>query len=480
MVSQSIGDIDLSVEVLKGVSAKFTQAVLGFAGTILFARILGPTSFGGFYLVMSLVRVVDWPTRGLATAAKKRYSESDSSRKEIVGAQVIANLALIGVVGVIAIVFQERLISYSGVDSAPSLFFIMFVALVFFYPFQQLLTARGLVGLQAWNDTVRSVTTFLLQLGLVLAGWGVAGMAVGWTLSTVLAVPITFYFLRTVPALPSIETLRSLFSYAKYSSLTAIAGKTYARYDVLLLGLVIGPAASGYYEAALKLSVPATFVATIAGSGLMAKVSNRHNKGQNIDQTVSDTLSYSSILAIPMFFGGVIISEQLVVTAYGAKYREAAVLLVGLLLYQLVRTQSRVLTQTLSGMDMPDLIMRISVVTLVTNVVLGYGLLITVGLIGVVIGTVVAESVRYLCNAMFVHRYEPNVTIIPRQIRLQVLSSGLMCAVVFLLERVVKINSFVILGTIVGAGACVYGVSLFVLSDHFRDTCTRILSNFVG
>mgnify|MGYP007091109036 FL=1 len=46
MVSQSIGDIDLSVEVLKGVSAKFTQAVLGFAGTILFARILGPTSFG--------------------------------------------------------------------------------------------------------------------------------------------------------------------------------------------------------------------------------------------------------------------------------------------------------------------------------------------------------------------------------------------------------------------------------------------------
>jgi O-antigen/teichoic acid export membrane protein len=181
-----------------------------------------------------------------------------------------------------------------------------------------------------------------------------------------------------------------------------------------------------------------------------------------------------------MFFGGVIISEQLVVTAYGAKYREAAVLLVGLLLYQLVRTQSRVLTQTLSGMDMPGLIMRISVVTLVTNVVLGYGLLITVGLIGVVIGTVVAESVRYLCNAMFVHRYEPNVTIIPRQIRLQVLSSGLMCAVVFLLERVVKINSFVILGTIVGAGACVYGVSLFVLSDHFRDTCTRILSNFVG
>lgn len=479
MASQSIGDIDLSKEVLKGVSAKFTQAALGFAGTILFARILGPASFGGFYLIMSLVRVVDWPTRGWATAGKKRYSESVSPRREIIGAQILANVALIGAVGGIVIVFREWLISYTGVDSAPSLFFVLFVALVFFYPFQQLLTARGLVGLQAWNDTARSVTTFLFQLGLVLAGWGVAGMAVGWTISTILAVPVTFYFLRTLPSLPSVETLRSLFSYAKYSSLTAIFGKTYSRYDILLLGFVIGPTASGYYEAALKLSVPATFVATIAGSGLMAKVSNRHDKGQNIDQTVSDTLSYSSILAIPMFFGGLVISEQLVVTAYGAEYREAAVLLVGLLFYQLVRTQSRILTQTLSGMDMPDLIMRISVVTLVTNIVLGYGLLVAVGPIGVVIGTVVAESIRYFCNAVLVHKYEPDVTLVPKQFRLQVLSSGLMCVIVFLLERSSTIDSFVILGAIVGAGACVYGVSLFALSDHFRDTCTRVLSNFV-
>lgn len=476
MTSQNTADVDLSIEALKGVSAKFTQAILGFVGTILFARILGPTSFGGFYLIMSLVRVIDWPTRGWAMAGKKRYSESSSPRREIVGAQILVNIILIGIVGGVAIVLQWRLVSYTGVDSAPILFFITFVGLVFFYPFQQMLTAQGLVGLQAWNDTVRSVTTFLFQLGLVVAGWKVAGMAVGWTLSTILAVPVTFYFLRVVPSIPSTGTLRSLFSFAKYSSVTSIFGKTYRRYDVLLLGLVVGPAASGHYEAALKLSVPATFVATIAGSGLMAKVSNRYSKGQSIEQTVSDTLSYSSILAIPMFVGGLVISKPLVVTAYGPEYSEAAILLIGLLLYQLIRTQSRILTQTLSGMDKPDLIMRISVITLVINIALGYSLLVTIGPIGVVIGTVIAEFIRYICNAILIRQFESAVSLIPRQFKMQVFSSTLMCIPVFLITSEISVDSFVVLSAIVGIGACVYFISLFALSNHFRDTCMRVFN----
>lgn len=177
-----------------------------------------------------------------------------------------------------------------------------------------------------------------------------------------------------------------------------------------------------------------------------------------------------------MFVGGLVISKPLVVTAYGPEYSEAAILLIGLLLYQLIRTQSRILTQTLSGMDKPDLIMRISVITLVINIALGYSLLVTIGPIGVVIGTVIAEFIRYICNAILIRQFESAVSLIPRQFKMQVFSSTLMCIPVFLITSEISVDSFVVLSAIVGIGACVYFISLFALSNHFRDTCMRVFN----
>jgi len=478
MTEDNVGELDLSVEVVKGSAAKFTQAILGFAGTIIFARALGPASFGGFYLLMSLVRVLDWPTQGWASAGKKRYSEKSSVKNEIVGAQLLVNLALISIAVVTASVAGDFLVSYTGVQNAPILFVLMFAALIFFYPFQKLLTAKGYVSLQAWNDTLRSVTTFGFQLALVLVGWGAAGMSVGWALSTALAVPISFYYLKIWPALPSVSTLRSVWSFARYSMVTSIFSMAYGRYDVLLLGFVVGTAASGYYEAALKLSVPATFVSTIAGSGLMAKVSNRFSKGESFHRTVSRTLSYSSILAIPMFFGGLVLSKQLVVTAYGQEYRSAAALLVGLLFYQIVRTQSKILVRTLSGMDKPRLIMWVSATTLGLNVIVGYALLLEIGPVGVVVGTIIAELLRYVVTAYYVHQLAPDITILPSLLRYQAVASGLMAAVVYFVAQSTSINSFLVLGTIVGLGGIIYFAALVLLSENFRYICQRMLSNF--
>jgi len=480
MSDSTVGDVDLSLEVLKGVSAKFTQAILGFAGTILFARILGPTSFGGFYILMSLVQVVNWPTEGWAIAGKKRYSEAESEKNEILGAQALLNLGLIVFVIIVSVLFANQLVSYTGIESAPYLFPLLVTTLVFFGPFQKLLTAEGHVSLQAWNDTLRSVTTFLFQIGLVFIGWGAVGMAIGWAASTALAVPITFHYIGVRPNVPSLSTLRSIVDFAKYSTWSAVFNMAYTRYDVLLLALILGPASSGYYEAALKLSIPASFISTIAGSGLMAKVSHRYSTGREFHQTVSRTLSHSTVLAIPMFFGGAVVAEDLVVTAYGSEYRSGAALLIGLLLYQVIRSQGKILTRTLSGIDRPNLIFRISGVVLAVNIVVGYALLIQIGPVGVVVGTVASEFLRYVLNAYYVRQYATDITLFPSELRHQTISGLVMAGVVYLLHGWVAVNSFIVLGTIIGFGAVTYVAALSVLSSEFRNTLFRALSGVLS
>jgi len=43
-------EVPFGLEVTRGVLAKFLMAIIGFAGTIIFARILGPVALGGSIL----------------------------------------------------------------------------------------------------------------------------------------------------------------------------------------------------------------------------------------------------------------------------------------------------------------------------------------------------------------------------------------------------------------------------------------------
>ena len=49
----------LSRETLGGTIAQFVMAAIGFVGTIIFARWLGPSAFGGVYLLFALVKFAD-------------------------------------------------------------------------------------------------------------------------------------------------------------------------------------------------------------------------------------------------------------------------------------------------------------------------------------------------------------------------------------------------------------------------------------
>jgi len=89
-----------------------------------------------------------------------------------------------------AAVASSWLATYTGLPDAPVLFVVLLFAVTLFEPLDLIVQARGRVGASMWTDTLRSLLTFPLQFGLIVPGFGAAGMAYGLAAATFLTVPV--------------------------------------------------------------------------------------------------------------------------------------------------------------------------------------------------------------------------------------------------------------------------------------------------
>jgi len=468
-------EVNLSMEVSKGLVAKVVMALIGFVGTIVFARVLGATKFGSYYLLLMIAEILKKPVDGWGAAAKKRYSELSSPKDEIIGIQILLPIILITVVAIVAYPFENSVVEYTGMSESYLLLVFLLGTLSIYSAFESILSATGQIGRQTGIDTVRSVLTLALQAVFVWYGMGAFGMAYGLGFATLLSVPLLIWSFEFSVEIPTWGTVRSLATFAKDSIPYAFVSKAWDRYDIFLIGLVLSPPIVGYYEVAYKLVVPATFVSGMIGSIMMPRTSNLQSKGEDITADIANSLSFASLFAIPIFFGALAIPEKLVVTAYGAEYREAATLLVGLALFQVFNTQSKVFGDILAGLDRHHLNLRIALVAFAVNVVLGYLLIYEYGALGVVIATVVASVIEYSAGAYLLSLYDlPSVS---RTVIYEILAGILMYVALIPLARFVSIESWFTLFLVVGIGAVIYFTVLFVVSARIRGVVQSLLGN---
>ncbi|WP_181687174.1 oligosaccharide flippase family protein [Halorhabdus salina] len=463
------------LEVSKGFVAKVILMVIGFLGSIVFARTLGPAVYGAYHVLVSVANILDNPIRGLGTACQKRISEHDRDNGAILTIG-LGGTTLIGA-GTVGILFvASPYLDVFDIQNGTVLAGIVFIGLIFFKILQPLISGTGHFGTSIVLDMVRSIFTIPLQLFLVSFGLGVAGMVYGLAVASLAMVPISLYVLNTRLSIPSRQTVRDVLSYAKFSIPNGFIGSAYGQLDILLLGAVLGSGASGQYKIALQLSLPATLLSMVMGTGLLSEVSSRESQDKEIAQQVTNNVVFASLLAIPMFFGALAMPESIVVTVFGSEYRHAAPLLVGLMIYQIIRTQSSQISSVIEGIDRPDLMLYLNGVTLVVNLTLGIALVYQIGVIGVVAATIVAEGTKF-GTMTAVARKEVAYDPLPRPVVYEAIAGGVMFIVVKMIHQWWGVASWFDLLALVGLGAVIYAVVLVSLSDIFMHTARQILSD---
>lgn len=462
-------DTDLRDQVSKGLLAKFTMMILGFAGMIVFARVLGASGFGAFYLLVTLEAFADQPIVGVAQAAKKRLSEDGASEPEIVGVQIGLYLVFVAAMLLIAWIFRAHIAFYAGIDGAWIYFIALIIALPLFQMTSNMLGATAKVGLVTWIDTLRSAFTLPFQVALVLLGYGVLGMTAGLAAATLFTVPVAFYYLHIRPEIPDRDTLKSVWRYARYSIMTSTMNMSQNKLGLVLIGIGLTPAIAGYYEAALKATMPAVFVAGIAGNGLLAKVSDADSRGADPTDDVRNVMAFGSVLAVPVLFGVATMPRRFIVTAFGEEFAPAALFLVIFGLYRLVQTQTMPLKQTLRGLDRPDIELYFGatsfVITLLGSFIAihyGYG---GIGVAVVLLLVAVFKHALYL----IVTRRRLSVPVIPNALYKQLFAGVVMFIVIEAAARVIALPSAPYIAAVVATGAAVYFAVLYAVSPSFGN-----------
>jgi len=468
-------DSGFGVEVSKGFVAKILVAVVGFGGSIVFARVLGPTGYGAFHVIVAVASVLDNPVMGFASACKKRISEHDHDTGAIMTAGLlVAGFGSLLVFG--GILTIAPYVDYFDIENGWLYVAIVFTGVVFFKVLQEMVAGIGHFGTAVVLDMLRSILTIPLQLLLVVFfGLGVSGMVYGLALASLLMLPLTLYVMAVRPSVPDRRTLKSLWQFARFSVPNNFVGTAYSRLDVLLLSAMLGSAAAGQYQIALQLVLPGLLLSSVMASGLFVEVSSQVSQNEAIDRQVTNNVAFASLFAVPIFFGALAMPESIVVTVFGDEYREAAPLLVGLSIYQILQTQSTQITSVLSGQDRPDLNLWIRTVTLITNLILGIALVFWVGPIGVVMATVIAECINYILTTHYARRYV-TYEILPEPLRCQLYSGGIMFVIVQVAHWVLGVNSWVDLGILICLGVLVYGTTLTLLSNVFMLTVRSVLN----
>lgn len=464
-------NLSLGQSALVGAAGKFLLALFGFAGVVYFYRDLGPATIGAYYTVVAGMKIATSFQNAITGSVEKRVSEVNADQSAYLGIGVLSWIATTLGAGLIVLAVAPFTDQF-GV-SIPHLLggVAMLSSLGLFSTINQFYVGIGNPGKSTWIDAIRSLLTLAGQLLLVLGGFGEFGLMGGFVFGSATTAVGLFVVVGILPSFPSRHVVTRTFDFAKWSFPNGLGSMVYDRMDQLILSHFLGPTAVGFYQPALQLAEPATFVSTSISQSTNVKSSGIHSQGGSILPDIRNGLAYSGLIAIPLFFGALALPAELMGTIFGPSATAGAGALIGLSLLKIFRSFSQPLGSVTFGLDRFDLRTKITYVIIIVKIPLAILLTIEYGLIGVVVAAVVAELLKLLLSlAITIHLI--GFPGIPREVIEQLFAAVLMFGAieVVLASTAIRITSVYLLLLVVGGGAAVYFLALIAVSRKFRNT----------
>lgn len=459
--------LDIDREAFWSLVSNVTMGMVGFGGTLVFARVLGASGLGVYHTALAAAFIFTKFTSGIAIAVRKRVSEVDIDVGEYVGAGLLLHgafsfLVLLGIAGLIGPASDY----FGSVGVAVGVSAVV-VSLGLFEITNRAYSGVGYPARASWMDTVRSVLTVGLQFGLLWIGLETLGLIAGLVAATLITGLVSGWLGKLHPAVPSRRTLGRITEFARWSVPNGLLNKLYSSADVLIITAAVGSTATGQYMIASQLSQPATFLSSSISGALSVKTSGRHSAGQGIVQDLLNSVSYSGLIAIPLFFGALAMPRAIPQTVFGGEFAAAGGAVVGMAIFQVWNVYASQFESVFTGIDRPGIVFRINAGITTVHLPLAVGLGYLYGLLGVVTATVVAETLRFVVYQYLIYA-KFNRIALSRPIAEQVLSGFVMFVGLEAVLSYADVTGWLVLLILVGGGAVGYFLMLIAVSSHFR------------
>lgn len=371
-------------------SSKIVYTFLGFLSIIYFARTVGPTILGTYFLFIAYFGIIDMLSDGgFGRAAVKRISEGEE-QNEYYSAFFVLKTAVTVLIIISLILIKNSISSSVSVNTLDWLILAQFVAL-FHCLVAKGVAGRGKMGIYAIGELINNTSRIILQAIAVFMGYYLAGLMGGFILGLAIATIIQLKFFDLHFTRFKWRHIKNLTTFSFWLFLTSTGVVLYSHADVIMIGYFIDDSSVGYYKVAFQLAAFTTLVTASLSMTLWPKISRWGKNGskKSIEKALSSALTFSFFLALPIFAGGILLGDKILYFFYGEEFALGYYTLVILLCAQLVNIFQILFTMCLSALDRQKDSFKVTAIGSTSNIILNILMIPLLGIEGAALATFV-------------------------------------------------------------------------------------------
>ena len=440
--------------------------IVGFLATIVLTRTLGQDRYGVYVVVISVLSwtiVVGDP--GISIAIKKRISEATNNDYIVAG--IVTQLLFYLLVSIYLWVFRDQINSFMNFEGTWIVITLLALRLAANFT-QVVLDGQHLVHISSLLTPVESASRSIAQICLVLAGAGVTGALIGYAVGAIAGTLLGIYFISIRISKPTKEDFRKIKSYAQFSWLSRIRGRTFLSMDTIILAAFVSNSLVAAYEIAWNLASIFSIFSSSIRRTLFPEISDLSSQNQTkteVSELLRVSLLYSGIFIIPGLVGGALVGD-VVLRIYGDGFTQAYYILLILTFARLLYGYQGQFLTVLNAIDKPNITFRINVVFVTTNLILNIILIWQYGWYGAAVATTISAMIGLLLSYL----YTNSIMTVPvpfSEVGKQSVAAVVMAVIVYSL-RLIFGEELLITIALIGIGAATYFVVLLILSKEVR------------
>jgi O-antigen/teichoic acid export membrane protein len=440
--------------------SRLVSAGLAFTGTIYYARVLGPAILGTFFLMQSIIGFLSVPADlGVQKAAEKRISEGENKDK-LYTSSIILLVVFFAIVSAPTIIFRGKINNFLGLPLFTELIAVLLVT-VLYQLFISFLRGELKVARSAVIEAIQSASTLMTSVAFVAQGQEIYGLIYGLVVGKVMGVMLSLYITDLNICLPTYNDFKHIFSFSKYTMILKSSGLLFGWADTIMIGIFLTKSLVGVYEVAWRLSLLGIIASNSISRVVFPNYSNLLTKGnrKQVRDSIPKTIIYSIALPTGLFFGAVVLSKDVLEILYGSSFKTGWLVLIVLSAERIFQSLHDVFHNLTMAMDHPKVAFRITVLSVIINVVLNILLIPVIG----IEGAAIAVLTSYLLSSIILYIHIKNHVSIELPVHRSLLmfsSASVMCVFVYIAKSTFQVDSIVRLMIAVIFGIIIFAVSI--------------------
>jgi len=452
--------------------------LFGFISTMIFSHLLGKDLMGVYYLFLAYYGIFNMlGDGGFGQAAVKRISEGNDQNAYITAYASLRALLVI-VSTFLLLLLSPYFIDLQSYDLV--LWIIIALTASFFgHTITYGIYGLGHVGVYSISNGISEFVRIIFQIITVLLGFSVFGLFGGFIVGIIIFGLIGLKYFTFKPAQFRVRHISSLATYGFWIFLIGTGSIIFSYADTIIIGYFMTNGDVGVYRTAYQFTSLAAFLSVAVATTLTPKISHwsANNLMDKISPVVTRSITFSLILAVPVAFGGILLSERLLYFFYGADFAAGFTVCSILFIMQIIAVFTVLLGVALTASDHARQAFYATGIAALLNIALNITLIPILGINGAAIATLISYTLNAILISHFLKRYITiRLELLP--IAHIVIASLVMALFVFIYIQFVSLDNVLLTLIPVVIGALIYVLLLFKLDRGIRDEITGMVTTF--